>query len=83
MLPQRQDGKKVIAYASRCIDRRERERPTASLVRNFFLSYWKQYMLGQKFVIRTDYSALTSDVAQMYPRSDSSEGRRVRNNERV
>jgi len=63
VLSQRQEGQeKVIAYASRCLDRREvnycvTRKELLSIV--YSLRHWKQYLLGRRFVIRTDHSALT------------------------
>ena len=63
VLSQRQAGhEKVIAYASRCLDRREvnycvTRKELLAIV--YSLRYFKQYLLGRKFVIRTDHSALT------------------------
>ena len=63
VLSQIQDGEeKIIAYASRlyseaernyCVTRRE------LLAMVYFCKYFKQYLLGRDFLIRTDHSALT------------------------
>ena len=63
VLSQKQGGiEKVIAYASRSLDRREQNycvmrRELLAVV--FFLEHFKQYLLGRYFVIRTDHAALT------------------------
>jgi len=63
VLPQRQDGgERIIAYASRSLDRRETNycctrRELLAIVH--FLKYFKQYLLGRTFRVRTDHSALT------------------------
>jgi len=63
VLSQRQAGQeKVIAYASRCLDRREvnycvTRKELLAIV--YSIRYFKQYLLERRFVIRTDHSALT------------------------
>ena len=63
VLSQKQEGvEKVIAYASRSLDRREQNycvtrRELLAVVH--FLKYFKQYLLGRNFVVRTDHAALT------------------------
>ena len=63
VLSQRQDGvERVIAYASRSLDRREQNycltrKELLAVVH--FLGYFKQYLLGRHFMIRTDHAALT------------------------
>jgi len=62
VLSQDQDGtEKVIAYASRTLDRAERNycvtrRELLAVV--FGLKTYKQFLLGRHFIIRTDHSAL-------------------------
>jgi len=63
VLSQSQKGmERVIAYASRFLDAREknycvsRRELQASV---HFLKYFKLYLLGRKFKVRTDHSALT------------------------
>ena len=62
VLSQRQGGvERVIAYASRSLDRRETNycvtrRELLAVVH--FLKYFKQYLLGRTFKVRTDHSAL-------------------------
>ena len=63
VLSQVQDGvERVIAYASRSLDRRERNycvsRKELLLVVHF-VKYFKQYLLGRKFRLRTDHAPLT------------------------
>jgi hypothetical protein len=63
VLSQKQNGiERVIAYASRSLDRREQNycvtrRELLAIVH--FLKYFKQYLLGRKFKVRTDHAALT------------------------
>jgi transposase InsO family protein len=63
VLSQRQDGvERVIAYASRSLDRREcnycvTRKELLAVVH--FLKYFKQYLLGRTFKVRTDHAALT------------------------
>ena len=64
VLSQKQNGvERVIAYASRALDRRERNycvtRKELLAVVNF-LRFFKQYLLGRCFRIRTDHAALSS-----------------------
>jgi RNase H-like domain found in reverse transcriptase/Reverse transcriptase (RNA-dependent DNA polymerase) len=63
VLSQKQNGvERVIAYASRALDRRERNycvtRKELLAVVNF-LRFFKQYLLGRCFRIRTDHAALS------------------------
>ena len=63
VLSQIQDGQeRVIAYASRRLDRREMNYCVTRkelLAVVHFLRYFRQYLLGREFRIRTDHSALT------------------------
>ena len=63
VLSQEQHGvERVIAYASRSLDRREQNYCVTRkelLAVVHFLRYFKQYLLGRKFRIRTDHAALT------------------------
>ena len=63
VLSQIQDGQeRVIAYASRRLDRREMNYCVTRkelLAVVHFLRYFRQYLLGHEFRIRTDHSALT------------------------
>lgn len=58
-----QDGKeRVIAYGSRCLNKAERNycvtrREMLAVV--FFTKYFKHYLLGRKFLLRTDHGSLT------------------------
>jgi hypothetical protein len=63
VLSQRQNGiERVVAYASRALDRRERNycvtRKELLAVVNFF-KVFKQYLLGRHFRVRTDHAALS------------------------
>ena len=63
VLSQKQDGvEKVVAYASRALDRREQNycvtRKELLAVVNFF-KVFKQYLLGRRFRVRTDHVAVT------------------------
>ena len=63
VLSQVQDGQeKVVAYASRSLDKRERNycvtrKELLAIVH--FLKHFKQYLLGRHFRVRTDHAALT------------------------
>ena len=63
VLSQRQHGEeKVIAYASKVLSRAERNycctrRELLAVV--YFVKYFKAYLLGRKFLLRTDHAALT------------------------
>ena len=63
LLSQIQEGQeRVIAYASRRLDRKEMNYCVTRkelLAVVYFLRYFKQYLLGREFRIRTDHSALT------------------------
>ena len=63
VLSQIQNGEeRVIAYASRSLDKRERNYCVTrrELLAVFhFLKYFKQYLLGRKCKVRTDHAALT------------------------
>ena len=63
VLSQVQDGKeRVIAYGSRCLDKPERNycvtrREMLAVV--YFTKYFKHYLLGRGFKLRTDHGSLT------------------------
>jgi len=63
VLSQVQDNReRVIAYASRSLKKPERnycitEQELLAIV--FFMQYFRQYLLGRRFVVRTDHQALT------------------------
>jgi hypothetical protein len=63
VLSQRQDGvERVIVYASRSLDRRERNYCVTRkelLAVVHFMIYFKQYLLGRNSRVRTDQAALT------------------------
>jgi transposase InsO family protein/predicted aspartyl protease len=63
VLSQKQEGvERVIAYASRSLDRREQNYCVTRkelLAVVHFLKYFKQYLLGRHFTVRTDHAALT------------------------
>ncbi len=62
VLAQMQEGReRVIAYASRAMNKAERnycitEQELLAVV--FFVQYFRQYLLGRKFIVRTDHQAL-------------------------
>jgi len=56
------DQERVVAYASRSLDRRERNYCVTRkelLAVVHFMCYFKQYLLGRQFTVRTDHAALT------------------------
>ena len=63
VLSVRQDGnERVIAYASRRLDRREvnygvTRKELLAVVH--FMRYFRQYLLGRQFRVRTDHASLT------------------------
>jgi len=63
VLSQRQSGdERVIAYASRILNRNEKNYCVTRkelLAVIYFLRHFKQYLLGRRFTVRTDYAALT------------------------
>ena len=63
VLSQKQEGmEKVIAYAGRTLSANERNYCITRkelLAVIYFLKYFRQYLLGRSFVIRTDHAALT------------------------
>ena len=62
VLSQKQDGiERVVAYASRTLDRREQNYCVTRkelLAVVHFLKLFKQYLLGRQFRVRTDHAAL-------------------------
>ncbi|MCG8046377.1 MAG: RNase H-like domain-containing protein, partial [Candidatus Thiodiazotropha endolucinida] len=62
ILHQMQEGReRVIAYASRALNKAERNYCITEkelLAVRFFIEYFRQYLLGRKFVVRTDHQAL-------------------------
>ena len=67
VLSQEQDGcERVIAYASRTLNKAERKYETTRkelLAIVYGLKQYKQYLLGRHFVIRTDHAALSWNPA--------------------
>jgi hypothetical protein len=62
VLSQVQDGKeRVIAYGSRALNRAEKNYCVTDkelLAIRHFVEYYRQYLLGNKFLVRTDHQAL-------------------------
>ena len=62
VLSQMQDGvERVIAYGSKMLNKAERnycvtDKELLSL--RYFVEYYRQYLLGRKFTVRTDHRAL-------------------------
>ena len=51
----------MIAYGSRTLSRAERNYCVTDhelLAVRYFMEYYKQYLLGRKFLVRTDHQAL-------------------------
>jgi hypothetical protein len=63
VLSQKQEGvERVIAYASRSLDKRERNYCVTRkelLAVVHFMKYFRQYLLGREFKVRTDHAALS------------------------
>ena len=59
ILHQIQEGReRVIAYASRALNKAERNYCITEkelLAVRFFIEYYRQYLLGRRFVVRTDH----------------------------
>lgn len=62
VLSQEQDGQeKVISYGSHMLGKSERNYCVTDkelLAVRFFIEYYKQYLLGREFIVRTDHQAL-------------------------
>ena len=62
VLSQIQDGQeKVTAYGSRTLNKAERNYCVTDkelLALRYFVEYYRQYLLGRKFTVRTDHQAL-------------------------
>ena len=71
ILQQEQDGEvKVIAYASRCLNKSESSYCTTRkelLAVIYGLKKFRQFLLAREFVIRTDHAALTSIMKTAEP----------------
>lgn len=62
VLSQEQDGQeKVVAYGSHTLGKSERNYCVTDkelLAVRYFIEYYKQYLLGREFIVRTDHQAL-------------------------
>ena len=62
VLSQEQDGRsRVISYGSRTLNRAEKNYCVTDkelLAVRYFTEYYRQYLLGRKFIVRTDHQAL-------------------------
>jgi hypothetical protein len=62
VLSQMQDGQlKVISYESRLLNKDEKNYCVTDkelLAVRYFIEYYRQYLLGRKFCVRTDHQAL-------------------------
>ena len=62
VLQQIQDGReRVIAYASRALNKAERNYCISEkelLAIRYFIEYFRQYLLGRRFIVRSDHQAL-------------------------
>ena len=61
VLHKEQNGKeKVIAYASRALNKAEKNYCITEkelLAVRFFIEYFRQYLLGRRFLVRSDHQA--------------------------
>ena len=62
ILHQVQDGReRVIAYASRALNKAEKNNCITEkelLAVRYFIEYFRQYLLGRRFLVRSDHQAL-------------------------
>ena len=72
VLHQIQDGReRVIAYASRALNKAERNYCITEkelLAVRYFVEYFRQYLLGRKFLVRSDHQALVYLFSLKEPR---------------
>jgi hypothetical protein len=78
VLSQVQDGQmKVISYGSGTLNKAERNYCTTTkllLAVRYFIEYYRQYLLGRKFCVRTDYQALIWLFILKEPKAELSGG---------
>ena len=71
VLSQKQNGKKrVVSYWSRILSKAERQYSVTKkemLAVAYFVKHYRHYLLGRKFLIRTDHSALRSHMKTKEP----------------
>ena len=72
ILHQVQDGREsVIAYASRALDKAEKNYCITEkelLAVRYFIEYFRQYLLGRRFLVRSDHQALVWIFSLKEPR---------------
>ena len=52
------DQERVIAYASRALNKAESITEKELLAVRYFIEYFRQYLLGRRFLVRSDYQSL-------------------------
>ena len=71
------DRERVIAYASRSLNKAERNYCITEkelLAVRYFIEYFRQYLLGRRFKVRSDHQALVRLFRLKEPRRKSPDG---------